>query len=121
MEVPRFLPIDKNRQEVFRKPLRSEEGSKSPFHHPCRSNSLIPAKTTDMKTIIGRKGRRDSSSSASAEDTQRVSQLLDEQEQVRIDEVSSNPALDRPFATKSKGKTKRLLNLLDSLSQGGIH
>jgi hypothetical protein len=53
-------------------------------------------------------------------DDKQVAEIWDEQEQERIDELSSNPALDRPFATKSKGKTKRLLNLLDSLSQGGL-
>ncbi len=52
-------------------------------------------------------------------DENRVSAIWDEQEQARIDELSSDPALDRPYATKSKGKTRRLLGLLNSLPQGG--
>jgi hypothetical protein len=54
-------------------------------------------------------------------DDRATAKLWDEQEQARIDELSSSPILDRPFATKSKGKTKRLLSLLDSLQQGGKH
>jgi hypothetical protein len=72
-----------------------------------------------MKTIIGRKGRRASSSSAGAEDTQRVSRFWDEQEQQRIDELSSDPVLDRIPARKPKGKLSRLMKALDSLEQGG--
>ena len=72
-----------------------------------------------MTTIIGRKGGRASSSPTTAEDTQRVSQLWDEQEQARHDDLSSDPVLDRIPARKPKGKLGSLMKTLDSLEQGG--
>jgi hypothetical protein len=52
-------------------------------------------------------------------DTKRVSQLWDEQEQARHDELSSDSVLDRIPARKRKGKLGSLLKALDSLEQGG--
>lgn len=54
-----------------------------------------------------------------AKDTQRVSEIWDEQEQARHDELSSDPVLDRIPARKPKGKLGRLMKALDSLEQGG--
>ncbi len=72
-----------------------------------------------MKTIIGRRSGPTRQSATTAQDTQRVSHLWDEQEQQRIDELSSDPVLDRIPARKPKGKLSQLLKTLDSLSQGG--
>ena len=72
-----------------------------------------------MKIIIGSEGERARSSATTAADTQRVSSLWDDQEQRRIDELSSNPGLNRIPAKKSKGKLSRLLKVLDSLPHGG--
>jgi hypothetical protein len=52
-------------------------------------------------------------------DTKRVSHLWDEQEQAYLDELESDPVLDRIPARKPKGKVSRLLKTLDSLAQGG--
>jgi hypothetical protein len=72
-----------------------------------------------MNFIIGRKGGRASSRPTTAEDTQRVSHLWDEQEQQHLDKLSSDPVLDRIPARKPKGKLSQLLKALDSLEQGG--
>jgi hypothetical protein len=72
-----------------------------------------------MKPIIGRKGAPARQSIATAQDNQRVSHLWDEQEQAHIEELSSDPVLDRIPARKQKGKLCRLLKTLDSLEQGG--
>lgn len=52
----------------------------------------------------------------SHQDEQHVAKIWDEQEQARVDELSSDPLLDHLPATKSKGEASRLLGLLDSLS-----
>lgn len=72
-----------------------------------------------MKTIIGQKGRRARLSPTTAEDALHISRLWDEQEQQRIDELSSDPILDRIPMRKPKGKLSRLIKTLDSLEQGG--
>jgi hypothetical protein len=54
------------------------------------------------------------------QDDRFVTKIGDEQEQARVDELSSDPVLDCIPQRKSKGKLGRLLKVLNSLPQGGI-
>jgi|GEM_PF-5052916 len=57
--------------------------------------------------------------SGSEKDDCLVGRLWDEREQLRIDELSSDPVLDRLPSRKSQDKLTRLLKSLDTLKQGG--
>ena len=54
-------------------------------------------------------------------DDRRTAELFKTQEEAYLDEISSNPVLDRVLARKSKSKLNRLLKILDSLPQGEMH
>ncbi|NJM39127.1 MAG: hypothetical protein HC845_15435 [Akkermansiaceae bacterium] len=54
-----------------------------------------------------------------AKDDHFIAKHWDEQEQCRIDEMSSQPVLNHAPARKSKSKLNRLLKTLDSIQQGG--